>query len=67
MDEWELYDLEADPEELENVYYDPAYAKLRYEFVQKLGDVQRRYGDSPELARQFIREDSRPPEEVPAN
>lgn len=67
VDEWELYDLEADPEELENVYYDPAYAKLRYEFVQKLGDVQRRYGDSPELARQFIREDSRPPEEVPAN
>ncbi|NIP86778.1 MAG: DUF4976 domain-containing protein, partial [Planctomycetales bacterium] len=26
LDEWELYDLEQDPDELRNVYADPAYA-----------------------------------------
>jgi arylsulfatase A-like enzyme len=29
MDEWELFDLKADPDELRNVYDDPAYAGIR--------------------------------------
>ncbi len=28
-DEWELYDLQKDPEELNNVYNDPAYADVK--------------------------------------
>ncbi len=47
VDEWELYDLKTDPQEMNNVYYVPAYAKVRFEMTQLLHDVQRRYGDSP--------------------
>ncbi len=57
VEEWELYDLEQDPSELRNVYYDPAYAKTRHELVMLLDQVQRRYGDSPELAREFVKQD----------
>ena len=57
VDEWELYDLDEDPAELNNVYYDPAYTRTRYELVQLLDVVQRRYGDSPELAREFLERD----------
>ena len=59
IDEWELYDLESDPREMHNVYYDPRYAKPRYDLVQKLAEVQQRYGDSPELARELIEVDLR--------
>ena len=38
LDQWELFDLEADPEELRNAYGDPAYAdetaRLRAELVR---------------------------------
>ena len=34
--EWELYDLEADPEELVNVADDPAYAEVRDELEARM-------------------------------
>ena len=47
---WELYDLENDPNELNNVYNDPAYAgtvkKLKTELLrlkEKLGDTDEKY------------------------
>ena len=64
IDEWELYDLEADPAEMRNVYNVPEYEQVREDMMNLLAEVQQRYGDSPALARQFI-EDDLPP--VPEN
>ncbi len=45
--EWELYDLEADPAELRNVYDDPAYAEVRAELTAAMWREQSRVGDAP--------------------
>lgn len=45
--EWELYDLQLDPDELHNVYHDPAYAKVRQALRVKLQDAQAAVGDVP--------------------
>ncbi len=57
VDEWELYDLATDPMELSSVYDDPDYADVREEMTALLAEVQARYGDSPELARETLEED----------
>ncbi|MGB7294623.1 MAG: sulfatase [Candidatus Aminicenantales bacterium] len=57
IDAWELYDLEKDAEELKNVYEDPAYLKARRELAAELLRLQGIYGDSAELAREFIQDD----------
>ena len=57
VDEWELYDLQSDPEELQNRYDDPGYADVRDHMTSLLADVQVRYGDSLELAREYVRQD----------
>lgn len=46
-EEWELYDLTGDPDELRNVADDPAYAGIRAELEQKLEEYQRHYRDEP--------------------
>ena len=45
--DWELYDLENDPEELKNVYLDPAYLELREELKAQLWRLQAQLGDEP--------------------
>ena len=45
--DWELYDLEADPAELANVYDDPAYAEIREELKAAMWREQSRLGDAP--------------------
>ena len=45
--EWELYDLEADPEELNNVYLDPAYRDLREDLKARLWNLQAELLDTP--------------------
>lgn len=45
--EWELYDLERDPDELRNVYLDPAYAGIREVLQAKLWLAQAAVGDAP--------------------
>ena len=45
--EWELYDLEADPAEVRNVYDDPAYAQVREDLKAALWREQARLGDAP--------------------
>ena len=45
--EWELFDLEADPFELSNVYADPAYAVVQAELTAELSRLQRAAGDEP--------------------
>jgi arylsulfatase A-like enzyme len=45
--EWELYDLEADPDELRNVYDDPGYKELREALKVKMWRAQEAVGDEP--------------------
>ena len=57
VDEWELYDLDADPGEMRNVIDDPAYAAAAVELKRLLADVQSRYGDSPQAAMELVEAD----------
>ncbi len=43
--EWELFDLEKDPAEMNNVYGDPAYSDDVRELTKKLHDLQTTFGD----------------------
>jgi arylsulfatase A-like enzyme len=45
FDAWELYDLEADPEELTNRYGDPAYADVTARLAERLGELRAEFGD----------------------
>jgi arylsulfatase A-like enzyme len=45
--EWELFDLEADPEEVRNVYDDPAYTEVRRDLELRLWQAQAAVGDQP--------------------
>jgi arylsulfatase A-like enzyme len=45
--EWELFDLEADPCELNNVYGDPAYADVVRELKDELHRLQAEVQDEP--------------------
>jgi arylsulfatase A-like enzyme len=53
IDEWELYDIKADPQEMKNVYDDPAYAKVRAMLHTQLDELRKKYEDKPGLAETF--------------
>lgn len=55
VDEWELYDQVADPQEMTNVYHDPKYAEVREEMKKKLQTLRKKYKDSEELDNYYIR------------
>jgi arylsulfatase A-like enzyme len=44
--EWELFDLKADPYELNNVYHDPAYAETVQTLTTELHRLQSEFGDT---------------------
>jgi arylsulfatase A-like enzyme len=48
IDEWEMYDLEVDPHEMQNVYDDPAYSTTREELHTTLRTLQEKYQDNLE-------------------
>ena len=54
VDEWELYDLTSDPQEMNNVYEDPKYADVIAEMKQKLQELRLFYKDSDALSEQYI-------------
>jgi arylsulfatase A-like enzyme len=56
IDLWELYDLQKDPYELNNVCADPAYANIVNELKAELTRLRGYYGDSDALASKFINE-----------
>ncbi|MEZ5227902.1 MAG: DUF4976 domain-containing protein [Acidimicrobiales bacterium] len=45
--EWELYDLDADPTEVNNCYNDPAYAEIREDLKAAMWREQSRLLDAP--------------------
>ena len=53
-DEWELIDRIKDPQEMKNVYEDPAYADIKKDLHSRLEKLREKYGDSSELSQSFI-------------
>jgi len=54
LDEWELYDLEKDPREMQSVYADPAYAQVRSSLEQELSRLRKQYrvpAEDPQSSR----------------
>jgi arylsulfatase A-like enzyme len=47
IDQWELFDLKKDPQEMNNVYSDPEYASVVDELKQELTRLQIYYKDDP--------------------
>jgi arylsulfatase A-like enzyme len=45
--EWELYDLQTDPNELRNLYDDPAYLEIREQLKVQMWVEQHAVGDEP--------------------
>jgi arylsulfatase A-like enzyme len=56
IDEWELYDLEEDPNEMNNVYGDEEYAEVQEMMHNKLTELRNKYGDSDALNQKFLDE-----------
>ena len=54
IDEWELYDIKADPQEMKNVYNDPEYASVRKYLHKRLSKLMKKYKDSEALAKSFL-------------
>jgi arylsulfatase A-like enzyme len=46
IDVWELYDLQKDPHELNNVYGQPEYAEVQAKLYEKLKELQQQYKDT---------------------
>jgi len=54
MDYWEMYDLNKDPNEMNNVYNHPDYSNIQIEMHAKLEKIRLKYGDSNEMDRKFL-------------
>lgn len=54
VDEWELYDRKKDPQEMNNVYDDPAYAEIVKDLKVQLANLRIKYKDSEELDEKYI-------------
>jgi arylsulfatase A-like enzyme len=46
VDEWELFDLKFDPNEMNNLYDHPAYRKVQSRLGQELTRLREQYGDA---------------------
>jgi arylsulfatase A-like enzyme len=56
LDQWELFDLEKDPREMNNVYDDPEYAQIVHEMTAEIERLQEQYHlDRPRHAEQLVR------------
>jgi len=45
--EWELFDLQKDPHEMNSLYGDPKYAKIQKQLTAEMFRLQKECGDSP--------------------
>jgi len=54
IEAWECYDLLNDPNEINNVYSDPACKHIIDQLKAELDRLQKHYGDSEELAKRYI-------------
>ncbi len=54
VEEWELYDRLNDPNEMNNVYDDPAYVDVVNDLTERLANLRVKYKDSEELDQNFL-------------
>ncbi|WP_282038452.1 sulfatase family protein [Saccharicrinis aurantiacus] len=54
VNEWEMYDLQEDPNELNNLYNDMAYAEVQKDLHIRLERLRKQYGDSDELTQKYL-------------
>jgi arylsulfatase A-like enzyme len=54
IDEWEMYDLEKDPMELQNIYHLEESKVVRDELHQQLNNLMEKYQDSEELRNSML-------------
>lgn len=54
VDEWEMYDLQTDPDEMNSIYSSPDYVEVQKMLHNRLEELRLQYGDSDELNLQFI-------------
>jgi arylsulfatase A-like enzyme len=59
VDEWELYDIQRDPNEMQNLYDNPDYSEIRKVMHQKLDSIRKEYGDSDSLTQEILQQDLR--------
>ena len=52
VEAWELYDLQTDPKELNNVYDDPNYAEVQTKMHSKLDELRIQYQDASDSLNQ---------------
>jgi len=58
IDAWELYDLQKDPNELNNLYDDPTCADVVKQLKVELKRLRKQFGDSDELTQKFLRKNT---------
>ena len=54
IDQWELYDLENDISEMNNIYDNPAYSEVRADMHKRLEEMRNKYGDSDALDKSSL-------------
>ena len=54
VDQWELYDLQKDPNEMHNLYNEPAFSAVRDSLHKNLENLRKLYGDSDGLTQQYL-------------
>jgi arylsulfatase A-like enzyme len=50
FDEWELYDLKTDPDELTNLYGNPEYKQLTRRMKKELDNLRKQYDDNSDMS-----------------
>lgn len=57
IEAWELYDLEKDPQELNNIYDQSVYKEVQAQLHKRLEELRVQYKDNDSLNKQFIKSD----------
>ena len=58
LDEWEMYDLQKDPDEMRSVYGQPEYAELQKDLTQELSRLREQYGVTEHADEEYDRFDA---------
>jgi arylsulfatase A-like enzyme len=57
IEAWELFDLEKDPNEMQNIYNNPEYSDVQLKLHKQLEEIRLYYKDSDSLNQMFIDSD----------